>query len=1103
MRVTGKIISRLRFVVLLSVVCLILLLLPGEIFAGRVSLVIPVGDSGSMFETGLQPLAFESDSVYCDGRLLQRGDDYTINLQNGRLIFANPPLCDTIMFTAFQIPSWLNTPSGNPVPLGKKLLEVGGESDYSPLVSGRSARKLTLSGNKSFSFQVGRTGEGRFTQGLNLDFDAHMTDGLRLRGAVSDRGGTGNQTLSGDGGTVILSELDKYFFEIDGKRIIARGGDIAAAESRYLPSKRIKGIYAAYKSDALNLAADIGRPAGKFVSRKLNGIDGRQGPYQAVGVDGLPTGVVPGTEKVYVDGRILESGADKHYLIEYPSGRITFSPRVLITSRSRIEIDFEAAANDYEQVVYDIATDVRLWNGRIKLSAGGRRETDNKDKLRFGALSSSDIETLRQAGDTAGMAFTSGVVSDSSGDYQAVIDTSGMQYYQYVGSGEGNYTVTFSYTGEGRGDYQYLGDGVYQYRGKDAGDYLPIRYLSLPTRNDFFFSIMELTPYSGGVWRLEYQGNSRDNNLFSTLDDGDNFKSRLVGDILHKGKNIRSNLNVRFRQQEYDPVYRVDPPDNSRQWALSSVSSSGDELRVYLKNDWKTKNNSLSAEAGYLDYKDNLRSRRLKFAGNLFRDKSISPRFDYGTASSEKTDGSLGVGLYEKYKAGLAIRPFRHARMELDYDRELTKDNYATAPDLEKYHQYRAAVFFGRTVLSASHRMEYRSDDLGVKGPQQDKIELTSDETFGRLQVSLAGTWFNQKGIDSDRGDRTEQLFVTAFRYAPSSSWMTLQAEYRQNRQSVRATGYRYIPVNSGEGDYRLEEGRYLYDPDGDYIRIREELGDAASVSVGEKNHNITVYPGRMLALKRYKGLFSQFAFRLRTEIIEEMPGGDRRVLSWILPWTSRSGIAYIKRYRREKYTCLLFPAYNFYVINLSYANSFEEQESGSLIFRSDRKYTAEVKNRILPTVLSRLEWQYHRSDASGVGVIDLNLTSNKYTAGLSINPARLQLTPAVSYLRFTDQYSGGEGHGVIMSAEAVWRQPEKGEIRINGEMRSLTEKIAFSQPEYLVTDGMRFGQSALVNLVVNYEISKLWRLTINLTDRFYEGRPAEFVGRGELLARF
>jgi len=135
--------------------------------------------------------------------------------------------------------------------------------------------------------------------------------------------------------------------------------------------------------------------------------------------------------------------------------------------------------------------------------------------------------------------------------------------------------------------------------------------------------------------------------------------------------------------------------------------------------------------------------------------------------------------------------------------------------------------------------------------------------------------------------------------------------------------------------------------------------------------------------------------------------------------------------------------------------------------------------------------------------MISMELTRDMVTAGLVINPTYWQITPAVSYLRFSDLRSEGEGRGVILSLETVRRQLNLGEIRLNTELRSLTEKIPFSQPEYLVTDGVRFGRSAMINLVVNYQISKLWRLTVNLTDKIYEDRPAEFVGRGELIARF
>jgi hypothetical protein len=1103
MRLISKIFFSPRCVVFFSFVFCGAMVGTVPLEAGTVSQAIPVNSSTKAVETGLLPIALDSDSVYCGGRLLKRGEDYDINVHSGRLTFIKTPACDTIIIRAFRIPHWLTSPSGNPVPEGKRLLGIADEPVPPPSFSSSSVKKITISGNKSFSFNVGRTGDGRFSQGLNLEFDARMADDLRLRGSVSDKSGTGQLPSIGQGGTAILSELDKYFFEIEGRRITARGGDIFAAQSLYLPAKRIKGMYAAYNSRDFNISGDLGRPAGRFITQKIAGIDGRQGPYQAVGSNGAPTGVVPGSETVYLDGVLLEGGADQHYLFDYPSGRLTFSPRVLITSRSRIELDFEAAATDYEQVIYDAGTDLKLFAGKLTFSAGGRRETDDKDKLRFGSLSASDIEVLRQAGDTATLAYVDGAVPDTAGDYTLITDTTGAEYFQYVGGGTGDYSVTFSFVGEGKGDYQYLGDGVYQYVGENNGDYLPVRFLPLPSRNDFFFSFLEMTPYSGGVWRLEYLGNVRNNNLFSTHDDADNFRSQFVGRIRQSGRNFESRFDLRFRQDGYDPVYRIDPPDDTRQRALPDVTPPADELRMDFINVWKTVNNRMEGEIGYLDYRDYLRSYRLKLAGRLLNDKVISPRFEYKSANSKPRADSTGDGLYEKYNAGLALKPIKRVRVDFGFDRELAKNRYGEQPLVDKYELYQGAVFFRQDVLAVSRRIEHRSAHLGFMGPEQDKLEITIDESLGRLQVSMAGTWFNQKELDSDRGDYSERLFITTFRYSPATAWLTFQATYRQNRESVRAFGYRYLRVSSGEGDYRLEDSVYLYDPDGDYIRIREELGDATSVSRGEKNHNLTFYPGRMSILKSYRGFLSQLAFRLRTEISEEMPGKDRRSLSWILPWTSRSGIDYVKRYRRERYTCLLFPAFNFYILNFTYMNSFEEQESGSTIFRDARKYEIEVKNRLSPEVHSYLKWEHKNRDESGSAAIDMNLITKDYSAGLTINPTYLQISPEVNYTVFSDQYSGGEGDGVSFILESIWRQPGRGELRFLTELHSLAEKIPFSQPEYLVTDGKRFGRSALFKLVINYDIGKLWRLTVNLTDNIFEDRPAEFVGRGELIARF
>ncbi len=178
--------------------------------AGRTTALFTVGDSTTSLQTGIRPIADGSDTVLCGGRVLQREADYTINLQTGEMIFRSIPSCDTIVIVCIQLPSWMAASIGEPVPEGKRLLRFATDPPQPPVPPSSGRQKISLSGNKSFSFTVGRGGEGHFSQGLNVDFDALLSENLRVRGSVSDRIGSSGEFVSGAGGTTILSELDKY-----------------------------------------------------------------------------------------------------------------------------------------------------------------------------------------------------------------------------------------------------------------------------------------------------------------------------------------------------------------------------------------------------------------------------------------------------------------------------------------------------------------------------------------------------------------------------------------------------------------------------------------------------------------------------------------------------------------------------------------------------------------------------------------------------------------------------------------------------------------------------------------------------------------------------
>lgn len=1085
--------------------CIILLITAAPISttcAKTITRTFLVSTGTTRVETGLAPAANNSISVICDNRQLNSPAEYEFDLRTGVLTLTGSPSCDSLVVSVFLLPDWLITTAGNPVPEGKKFIQSLVPIQVQPPASASELDKIKLSGNKSFLFSVGRSGAGRFSQGLNLDFEALLAKNLQIRGAVADRGTAASPYRAGDGETIALSELDKYYFEISGTRIAARGGDITIPQGNFLPAKRITGLAAQYSDSTTQTGIRLGRPSGKFTSASFLGIDGRQGPYQ-LQYNNAPTGVVSGSERVYLDGQLLDGGGGRHYQIDYPAGRITFSPGILITSRSRIEIDFEAAEQSFQQEIYDGSTQWRLAGGKLNLRAGGRRETDDKDRLRFGALSAADVAILESVGDSIERAFTPGAQAQPGGGYEVLTDSSGNDYYRYAGSGAGDHSVTFTYLGAGRGDYRYLGDGIYDYAGQGLGDYAAVILLPAPSRTDYLFGSAEIMLYGEGKILLNYQGNSRDKNLFSRTDDGDNLKHQLQAEIAHTGNAIESAYSIRFRQGGFSPSARTDLPDYLWHWGLPVSQQTQDDLQLDSRQALNILAGRVEAKAGYLALKDFLRAQRHDISFSFLTERPVSPRGLYQAGHSQGIGGALLQGLYQKYGGGALFKPIRPLKLTFDFTQEFTRQADSSQTSTRKFEEIINTVGFRNTHIEWSQRIDY-SDDAGWrKGPRQNRITAKSEESYRQIRLSFTGTWLRQEPLDSDRPDLTMFNYLTSLRYNSNSGSLSLQADYRQNRQGNKSAGYRYLKVDDGQGEYRLENGQYLYDSNGDYLRIREERGDERPSSIAEKNHIISFYPGRLSLPPTINNIARQIAFRVRSEISEEIPDKDRRVISWILPWASRSGIEYTRRVKREVYSAQLFPQANFNILRLEYAGQQEEMDGGRELLRDRKEYQVETKEALSLPVQARQSWRHRRSRESGQGTASSSIIRNEFEVALIVTQAGMQVIPQIGYLRFADRNSSGLGQGFTLAVESIFRRPNRGELRARLEGRSLERIRPFSQPDYLVTDGRLFGQSALIQFSANYDLSGSLRLNLHLTDQIYQDVPSEFAGRGELVVIF
>jgi len=393
---------------------------------------------------------------------------------------------------------------------------------------------LQKSGTLIRGFTVGTTKDFSLSSGLRLQLSGNLTDDIEVVAALTDQ----NTPIQPEGNTERIDEIDKVFIQIKHQNATGTFGDYNLNNRNGefgLINRKLQGLMGTVTFQPHGGYVAIAGSRGKFNRVNFNGQDGVQGPYVLVGENGEKDIVVlAGTEKVFLDGIEMVRGEINDYIIDYSTARITFNPKRLITNASRIEVNFEYSARAYSRNFFGSAANSVLFSENYKIGVQYIQEGDDPDAPIDFTLTEQDKEILANAGDDPVKATKSGVqlvAPDSlgiiKGIYQAVdtlINNEPFTYYVYnPGDSLSQYIVTFSYVGEGRGDYIREALGQYFFVGINEGGYLPIIFLPLPELKQMANAVVTLNPFKNIQLDLEYAGSLWDKNRLSSLDDENNF----------------------------------------------------------------------------------------------------------------------------------------------------------------------------------------------------------------------------------------------------------------------------------------------------------------------------------------------------------------------------------------------------------------------------------------------------------------------------------------------------------------------------------------------------------------------------------------------------
>ncbi len=144
---------------------------------------------------------------------------------------------------------------------------------------------------------------------------------------------------------------------------------------------------------------------GRFHSQWVDVQEGVQGAYRLRGANNERFIVVmANSEKVYLDGRLLQRGFNYDYVIDYNTAEITFTNQIVITRYSRVRVDFEYSVQNYSRSILIATHEQQLKKWRV--SGNFYREKDDESNPLLQTLTAEDFKLLREAGDTATAVFS-------------------------------------------------------------------------------------------------------------------------------------------------------------------------------------------------------------------------------------------------------------------------------------------------------------------------------------------------------------------------------------------------------------------------------------------------------------------------------------------------------------------------------------------------------------------------------------------------------------------------------------------------------------------------------------------------------------------------
>jgi hypothetical protein len=531
----------------------------------------------------IKSLDIKADTLYCTYRVFPYLFSQTLQHKDTRVVHPTTYAGqNAFMYSADQ------NGSGDPFDLGTLTK------------SGSISRGVTFGNNQNLSVN----------SNLNLQLEGKLSNNINVLVAATDN----NLPIQPEGNTQQLQDFDKVFVKLYNKHSSLIAGDYELGSPNGYFMKYYKkaqgGLFAtdfivkpnkdSTKDGVMRVSVGGGISKGQFAENNLVPIDGNAGPYRLTGTNGETFIVVlSGSERVFLDGQLLQRGQNNDYTIDYNAAQVTFTPKHLISVSSHIVVDFQYSDLSYVRTLVHASTEYR--DDKLALHFNLYSEQDAKYQQLTQSLSPEQEQFLASIGNNIQNAFVPGAVStawNSTQVFYRKVDTivgsfNDTVYVYSTDSLLAHYTLSFSQVPQGQGDYvqiQSAANGsVFQWKvpinGVRQGNYIAQILLITPKKKQMLTSGMDYKFSKNTYVSVEGALTNNDINTFSNIDKGQNVgyagkalfhNTTFFVDSTKENKGnvwrLQTNFSYEGVQKYFSPIERYRSVDFDRSWNQTSDS---------------------------------------------------------------------------------------------------------------------------------------------------------------------------------------------------------------------------------------------------------------------------------------------------------------------------------------------------------------------------------------------------------------------------------------------------------------------------------------------------------------------------------------------------